>query len=364
MSLTSILSDRDNQELRDKLKNEFLRPAFTLKTEIKAPPLTTNWGIVGTAFDYLMRFYLQHYNKTTFIQRDTWVADHSYETLTNKFSTTKETEIRTGFHRDKIFKTKDLLKIITDQYDQTKTNYSKFISNGQLTDDLLANTIYLAKLDAFFRAGIIDQNLDNHNPDDIKDLHSLISLVDKTQFTAKEKCYFNPTFGQGSVLVGGADADLIIDNTLIDIKATKHLKLDRDHLNQVLGYYILSLIGGVNNNPKEKPIENIGLYFARHGELWTIPLLQFGDKSKFDEFKTWFISYVSRGQMSIEDLQDLMLSIKAKPKVAKHTKPVVKEKVVTKKTATKTKTTIKKETVAKPAAKKTLATKTKTTKKK
>ena len=364
MSLTSILSDRNNQELRDKLKTEFLRPAFALKTEIKAAPLTNNWGIVGTAFDYLMRFYLQHHNKNTFIQRDTWVADHSYKTLTNQFSTSKQIEVRTGFHRDKVFKTKDLLKIITDQYDQTKTNYSKFIVNGQLTEDLIANTIYLAKLDAYFRAGIIDQNFDNHNPDDIRDLHSIISLVDKTNFTAKHKCYFNPTFGEGSMLVGGADADLIIDNTLIDIKATKHLKLEREHLNQVLGYYILSLIGGVNNNPNDRPIENIGLYFARHGELWTLPLHQLGDQRKFEEFKDWFISYISRGRMTLDDLKDLMLSLKSKPE--KPTKPLVKKKVVTKKTTTKAKpkVTSKKETAAKPTAKKTSVTKPKKTAKK
>jgi hypothetical protein len=64
MSLTSILSDKCNKELRDKLKIEFLRPVFSLKTEIKALPLTNNYGIVGTAFDYLMRFHLQYYNKT------------------------------------------------------------------------------------------------------------------------------------------------------------------------------------------------------------------------------------------------------------------------------------------------------------
>jgi len=320
MSLTSILSDRNNQELRDKLKTEFLRPAFTLKSEIKAEPLTKNWGTVGTAFDYLMRFYLQHHNKNTFIQRDTWVADHSYEMLTNQFMTSKAKEVRTGFHRDKIFKTKDLLEILTNQYDQTKSNYSKYVENGELTDDLIENTIFLAKLDAYFRAGIIDQNFDNHDSDDIKDLKSIISLVDKNNFTAKQKCYFNPTFGEGSMLVGGADADLIIDNTLIDIKATKHLKLERAHLNQVLGYYILSLIGGVNDNPNDRPIENIGLYFARHGELWILPVQKFGDKRKFEEFKDWFISYLSKGRMTLNDLKDLLENSKSKMTKKKATK--------------------------------------------
>lgn len=312
MSLTSILSNRNNQELRDKFKTEFLRPEFTLKTEIKAAPLTNNWGIVGTAFDYLMRFYLQHHNKNTFIQRDAWVADNSYKALTNRLFTSDRVEIRIGSHRDKIFKTKDLLKIIIDQYEQTKTNYLKFIENGQLTDDIIANTIFLAKLDTYSRTRIIDQSFDNHNSDDIRDLHSLISLVDKEKFTAKKKCYFNPTFGVGSMLVSGADADLIIDNTLIDIKASKHLRLDREHLNQILGYYILSLIGGVNNNPNDRPIKNIGLYFARHGELWTLPLHQFGDQRKFEEFKDWFVSYVIRGRMTLDELKDLLLSLESK----------------------------------------------------
>jgi hypothetical protein len=324
MSLTSILSNKDNQELRDKLKTQFLRPAFTLKTEIKAAPLTNNWGTVGTAFDYLMRFYLQYHNKSSFIQRDTWIADHSYKKLTTQFLTTTQSVVRTGFHRDKLFKTKDLLKLITDQYDQTKINYSKFIENGQLTDELIASTIYLAKLDAYFRSGIIDQNFDDHNPDDIRDLHSIISIVDKSNFTAQQKCYFNPTFGDGSILVRGADADLIIDNTLIDIKTSKHLKLEREHLNQVIGYYILSLIGGVNNDPNDKPIENIGLYFARYGELWTLPLHQFGDQRKFEEFKDWFISYVSRKRMTLDNIKDLMLSLKSKTE--KSSKPVVKKK--------------------------------------
>ena len=340
MSLTSILSSKSNQELRDRFKTDFLRPAFSLQAELKAPPLTNNYGTVGTAFDYLLRFYLQHHNKNTFVQREHWVADHSYRMLTNGLSKKANSKIATGFHQDKVFKAKDLLKIITDQYAQTKVNYTQFISNGLITDDLISNTIFLAKLDAYFRAGIIDQNFDNHNPDDIQDLKGIISLVDKKHFTANDKCYFNPTFGDGSMIVGGADADLIIDNTLIDIKATKHLKLEREHLNQVLGYYILSLIGGVNENPHDRPIENIGIYFARHGQLWTIPLIHFGNQQKFEDFKIWFMSFVSRGRPSLADINELLKTVadneKKKPlrKTAKK-KTIEPRKVKTKKSVKK-----------------------------
>jgi hypothetical protein len=95
-------------------------------------------------------------------------------------------------------------------------------------------------------------------------------------------------------MVKGADADLILDNVLIDIKVTKHLKLEREHLNQIIGYYILSLIGGVNENPHDKPIDTIGIYFARYGALWVVPVKELGTAAQFEAFKEWFISYLMK----------------------------------------------------------------------
>lgn len=337
MSLTSLLSSRNNQELRDKFQTEFLTPSFNLKAKLKAPPLTNNYRIVGTAFDYLLRFYLEHHNKDAFIQRDFWAADTGFQSLSKILwlNSKTEVEVATGYKRDKFFNTKYLLTIITNQYEQTKVNYKIYVNNGVITDELICNTIFLAKLDVYYRAGIIDQNFDNYNPEDIKDIKSIISLVDNKNFQAKEKCYLNPTFGAGSSLVGGADADLIIDNTLIDIKVTQNLKLDRNHINQVLGYYLLSLIGGVNSNPNDRPIENIGIYFARHGELWTIPLVEFGDKQKFESFKEWLISYVYSKNPK-RQLLDMVLLKEETQKEDKKTQSDVKKKTSTKSKKTKT----------------------------
>jgi hypothetical protein len=46
--------------------------------EIKAPPLTENWSVVGTAFDYLLRFYVEHHNEISSTWRLRWVADRSF----------------------------------------------------------------------------------------------------------------------------------------------------------------------------------------------------------------------------------------------------------------------------------------------
>ena len=65
----------------------------------------------------------------------------------------------------------------------------------------------------------------------------------------------NPTF-LGSNDVGGADADLIVDNCLIDIKTTKSRSLDRETAYQLVGYLLLDY-------KNEYHIERLGFYMSR-----------------------------------------------------------------------------------------------------
>ena len=70
------------------------------------------------------------------------------------------------------------------------------------------------------------------------------------------------TFGKGSELARGVDADLIIDNMLVDIKTTKSDSFTQDMYNQLLGYYALSIF--------RKDLDGImqmGVYFSRYGEI-------------------------------------------------------------------------------------------------
>ena len=67
----------------------------------------------------------------------------------------------------------------------------------------------------------------------------------------------NPNF-DGSLDIGGADADLIVEGTLIDIKATITQKIRPDWLWQLLGYVLLDY-------SDRHRINSIGLYMARQG---------------------------------------------------------------------------------------------------
>ncbi len=120
----------------------------------------------------------------------------------------------------------------------------------------------------------------------------LIDLVNDNDFMVEECLHLNPNFGECSNLVCGADADLIIDRTLIDVKCTKHFKLVRKDLNQVMCYYVLSLIEKGKAKSKGKKIDAIGLYFARYGLLWKMPIADFGSPRKLNSFKRWFVEYL------------------------------------------------------------------------
>ena len=66
-------------DVRAKLKEEFVKPTFSVKKEMLAPVITTDPRKIGTAFDYLLRFYANCLNPNAFSQR--WVAENSLEIL-------------------------------------------------------------------------------------------------------------------------------------------------------------------------------------------------------------------------------------------------------------------------------------------
>lgn len=71
----------------------------------------------------------------------------------------------------------------------------------------------------------------------------------------------NPIFA-GSLDVGGADGDLIVDGCLIDIKATINPQLSANYLYQLAGYLLLDYDDALH-------ITSVGIYMARQGMMFT-----------------------------------------------------------------------------------------------
>ena len=77
----------------------------------------------------------------------------------------------------------------------------------------------------------------------------------------------NPHFA-GSAAIGGADADLIVDHQLIEVKTTIKPTLGQDWVWQLIGYLLLDW-------DDTYEISGLGVYSSRHGVLTTWPLNEF-----------------------------------------------------------------------------------------
>ncbi len=81
MSLTSFISQ---PSISKTFRDFVVKPKFVADKPILAPPLTKNYRIIGTAFDYLLRFYIEHNNSNA--QTKHWVSENSVRILENKGS--------------------------------------------------------------------------------------------------------------------------------------------------------------------------------------------------------------------------------------------------------------------------------------
>lgn len=266
MSLTSFL--KNSADVRQRFKAEFTMPSMDTTKQLAAPPLTQNYSLVGTAFDYLLRFYVERLNPKS--KTGEWVAERG--ALCDA--------LEVDGHRFDIAGTIKKAKAAHEQYLQT----------GKIDDKLLRAALNLAQLDAVARRG--DESyyemLDKADRNDVQDLQRLISLVKPESFKAKRVCALNPTFGHASELVGGADCDVVLDDALIEVKTTKNLEVKREYFDQLIGYYILSRIGGIDDLPKTHSIKKLGIYFSRHGYLWLFKVSDVVDEKTLPKFISWF----------------------------------------------------------------------------
>lgn len=265
MSLTSFL--RDNADVRARFRQEFKKSKLPVMKEIIAPPLSKRYSTVGTAFDYLLRFLVKCLNPQT-IDRGYWVAQESVELLKKHDA---------GLYA----KGK---KIVA----QAKNHLAQYLNTGRMSDELVKAALLLASLDPIYRAGRGHEMIGAVHKDDIQDLKNLLKAVDQKTFTSKKLCLINPTFGPASVLVGGADADLVINEAIIDIKTTKKFSLDRSAFDQVLGYYVLHQIAPIGELSPKPTITKVAIYFSRYGHLHVMPLDELINKKTFPEFVRWF----------------------------------------------------------------------------
>ncbi|PCH90819.1 MAG: hypothetical protein COB85_09910 [Bacteroidetes bacterium] len=253
--------------------------------EMLAPPISDRTGEVAIAFDYLLRFYTEHLNQDKKVEKNTWYAQGAFY-----FQYVQSPEEHLDF----------FLRL-EREYEELIPIYKNYIKEGKVTKDLFYFCLFLAKFELSNKVpiDILVESYTKPHKESIKDLKSIFSLINPSHFLCDKKCYLNPTFG-----IGNMNADLIIDDTLIEIKTVSKIKWTdfKAYVNQLLVYYILSLIGQINSKVKRSPIKYLGIYYSRHGLYWREPIAEVLNTNKF--FKEFFKKYPMDGSEHLIDYRE------------------------------------------------------------
>ncbi len=218
-------------------------------------------GDIGTALDYRIRFNFPEMNiKETIAYRD---------------SLSRENRVKSRAHRKYRFRFigTDFFNEVEEFLARTRPDRGSLIPEDE---DVLCRYCYTM--------GLIDYGYRNSSPHqnmewfDI-DVNELISrpaqwisddiAAQNTLFRKSKRDWLskpatlNPTF-TGGVDVGGADADLIVDGCLIDLKSSQK-NLTGRHLYQLIGYCLLDY-------EDEHGIDSLAIYRTRYGvtHCWAV----------------------------------------------------------------------------------------------
>ena len=165
-----------------------------------------------------------------------------------------------------------------------------------IPDEMFAIAIKLSKLEQFYRSGKLAKDFDYISDKDIDDLKALIKIFDRAKLDAERYCLCGPYFSSKGIHVSGFDMDLVLDNTIVDIKTTSKRPVIESHIYQLVIYYLLSKVFGIEGYPVKQRIERIAIYYVRYDYMWSSDIKDLLDSKGEENLKKWIrarvVSYV------------------------------------------------------------------------
>lgn len=256
--LNEIISmvDIDIDEISKEINSSPILAPYILKN----PELACQ---VGCAFDYLARFVIEQYQNKLHgnsINKSNYIACFAIKECLNYLQ-------NSGFNTKKYWRTFFISKELLED----------FVSGNEdelLFERIIDISIYFANLEAYFRGNksedevlkLITKKPDIYVHKELKNQIEIFKKAFEEKFNIKSKKAFivyNPSFGYCSTAIRGADADIIINKTLIDFKSSKYTTNIAMDYKQILGYYLFDNILKEGNSS----IDKICLYFSRYGKF-------------------------------------------------------------------------------------------------
>jgi hypothetical protein len=149
------------------------------------------------------------------------------------------------------------------------------VAGPELPTDAALALFRLTRLDFVFRAGskYAHTSLNREiTVDDVRDLQALYRVVPWEELRPQRALLLNPTFGEGSHRVGGGDADLVLDDTLMELKTQPSPTIEKASINQLVAYALLANRFGCDPDPQPWRIEQLAVFLTRAGRIVRFPL--------------------------------------------------------------------------------------------
>ena len=238
-----------------------------------APIGSRNPPLSGTAIDYMLRFELQRRFPQS--RAEEWIAEKSEQLLRDKAGVDRvvlKSDPKPTESRSSIGLWKHAHRLVVD----ARRSHGRFVRLHRPTSydfrRMARLSVLLAKLDGVYRGkSLTARESEVADEDVVEDALAMLAAVPDDGalgFPERAGIWLNPSFGPYSKLVGGADADLIVGDTIVDVKAHRNPSFDRE-APQLVGYALLAN-GARTTERKRFPlripeIRKVGIYWARHG---------------------------------------------------------------------------------------------------
>jgi hypothetical protein len=283
MSLTNFVRLPD---VAERLK-PFRPPVKAVGPRLLVPSASGHPQLAGTAFDYLLRFELQR--RTPHAAAGEWIAEHVPQLIWGRGpqpGTWVGRDYLAGRGPSEYLPPQVLAARVAAVCRGARLALDEYLQEAVSSDasrrTLAAWAVRLAKMDGVYRRDEFDPTFDQAPAALTEELVALLGVVPFRLLTHPESLLLNPDFGEASRAVGGADADLIAGDLLVDVKTTKSAAVTGEALDQLFGYFILARRAGL------PPIRRMGIYFSRFAQLRTGQTSFWTDHPRFAETERWF----------------------------------------------------------------------------
>lgn len=283
------------QEVRNRISRDFPNPGSDVEGELKISHSSYEHSLLGQAFDYLIRIWLEAKCDTVKDPSESkrffgdWTSSLGYSQ--SRYADGYDLDDQPDFSDDE-------LEARSKALDRAEKKRNQFVKTGMNANDAIDASLVFSGLD--HNVGLDDGTIQANSFEDdvVTELQNLFNLLREQDTLTGDTVILSPLFGERSYILEG-QADFIVDDMLIDVKTTEDPAFQPAYWRQLLAYYVLNdihreiLANDIDTRGSDisyPALSEVGVYFARYGELKTIDVNEYlQPREKYERFRAWFV---------------------------------------------------------------------------